>query len=132
MEGNLLSSLCCFPCVESTKIFDSNIPAMDEFFFLVKQADESLHDSQLFLDNQDLFGSMRGVTISDCKDEMDEVFGETNTERNDEILRHEFFCYFFLKKSNIFYYFTSAMTTITMNSHLGMQFYLLGISGRIG
>lgn len=30
---------------------------------------------------------MRGMTLSDCKQELDEVFGETNTERNDEILK---------------------------------------------
>ncbi len=51
-----------------------------EIFFLVKRADEALHDSQLILDNQDLFGSMRGVTILDCEVKMEEVFGETNTE----------------------------------------------------
>ncbi len=76
---------------------------------------------------------MRGVIISDCKGELDEVVAETNTERNDKILRHEcfLFFYFFLNKSNLFYYFISVMMTIMINSILGMQLYLLGISARI-
>ncbi len=60
---------------------------MEKMFFLVKQADEALLDLQLILDDQDLFGSMRGVVLSDCEEELDKVFGETNTERNDELLR---------------------------------------------
>ncbi len=46
---------------------------MDKIYFLVKQADEVLHDLQPFLDDQDLFGSMRGTTIPECEEELDEV-----------------------------------------------------------
>ncbi len=53
---------------------------MDKIFFLVKQLYEALFDSQLHLDEQDLFESMRGA-------DLDEVFDETNTEWNDELLR---------------------------------------------
>ncbi len=60
---------------------------MDKIFFLLKLVDEALFDSQLLLDNQDLFGSMGGVVLSYCKEELDEVFRETNTERNDKLLR---------------------------------------------
>ncbi len=60
---------------------------MDKLYFLVKQADKALIDSQLLLDDRDLFGSMRGVILSYCKEEWDEVFGETTKERNDELLR---------------------------------------------
>ncbi len=60
---------------------------MDKIFFLVKQADYALLDSQLLFDDHDLFWSGRGVMLSDCKEELDEVFGETNTESNDELLR---------------------------------------------
>ncbi len=87
MEGNLLSSLCCLSCLDALRYCNSNIPTMDKIFFLVKQADDALFDSQLLLDDQDLFGSMRGVVLTDCVEEMDEVFGDTNTERNDEFLR---------------------------------------------
>lgn len=76
-----------FPALKALRYCDSNIPAMDKIYFLVKRADDALQNSKLLLDDQDLFGSMRGVTILDCEEEMDEVFGETNTERNDEILR---------------------------------------------
>ncbi len=51
----------------------------------MKRADEALHDSQLLLDDQDLFGSTRGTTVPECEEELNEVFGETNTERNDEL-----------------------------------------------
>ena len=60
---------------------------MDKIYFLVKQADEALQASQILLDDQDLFGSMRGSSVPECEEEYDEVFGETYTERNDEILR---------------------------------------------
>ncbi len=58
-----------------------------KIFFLVKQVDDTLLDSQLLFDDQDLFGSMWGVILSYCKEELDEVFEETNTERNDDLLR---------------------------------------------
>ncbi len=76
-----------FPALKALRYCDSNIPAMDKIYFLVKQADDALHDSQLILDDQDLFGSMRGVVLSNCDEELDEVFGDTNTERTDELLR---------------------------------------------
>ncbi len=79
-----------FPALKALRYCDSNIPAMDKILVLVKWADEALLDLQLILDDQDLFGSMRGVMLSDCKEELDEVFGETNTESNDESLRWEF------------------------------------------
>ena len=76
-----------FPALKALRYCDSNIPAMDKIYFLVKQADDALHDSQLILDDQDLFGSMRGVVLTNCDEELDEVFGDTNTERTDELLR---------------------------------------------
>ncbi len=58
--------LCAvFPALKALRYCNSNIPAMDKIYFLVKQADEALFDSQLLLDDQDLFGSMRGVILSD-------------------------------------------------------------------
>ncbi len=60
--------------------------------------DEALQASQILLDDQDLFGSMRGSSVQKGMEEYDEVFGETNTERNDEVLRYELFflCLFFI------------------------------------
>ncbi len=50
---------------------------------------------------------MRGVVLSNCKEELDEIFGETNTQRNDELLRYEYFFFiYFLKKTNTFYCFS--------------------------
>ncbi len=71
---------------------------MDKVYFLVKQADEALQASQILLDDKDLFGSMRGISVQECMEEYDEVFRETNTERNDEVLRYELFflCLFFI------------------------------------
>ena len=76
-----------FPALKALRYCDSNIPAMDKIYFLVKRADDALHDSQLLLDGQYLFGSMRAVMVSYCDEELDEVFGDTNTERSDELLR---------------------------------------------
>ncbi len=80
-----------FPALKALRYCDSDIPAMDKIYFLVKRADEALQASQFVLDDQDLFGSMRGSSFQECMEEYDEVFGETNTERNDEILRYELF-----------------------------------------
>ncbi len=75
------------PTLKTLRYCDSNIPAMDKIYFLMKQADEALLDSQLLLDNQDLFESMRGVILSVYEEELDDFFDEAITERNDECLR---------------------------------------------
>ena len=75
------------PALKALRYCDSDIPAMDKIYFLVKRADDALHHPQLLLDDQDLFGSMRGVMLSNCNEELDEVFGDANTERTDELLR---------------------------------------------
>ncbi len=86
---NAIYCLLCtvFSALKALRYCDSNIPAMDKIYFLVKQADEAQLDLQLILDDQDLFGSMKGVISFDCNEELDEVFGKTITERNDELLR---------------------------------------------
>ncbi len=76
-----------FPALKALRYCNSNIPAMDKIYFLVKYADKALLNSQKLLDDKDLFGSMRVVTLSDCEFDLDDVFGDSNTERNDEILR---------------------------------------------
>ncbi len=68
---------------------------MDKIYFLVNRVDKALHDSQLLLDDQDLFGSVRGTTVPECEEEFDEVFGDTNTEGNDKILRYKLFFLFY-------------------------------------
>ncbi len=49
---------------------------MDKIYFLVKQVNQSLHDTQNLLDDEGLFGPMRGVVLFDCKQELDKFFGE--------------------------------------------------------
>ncbi len=60
---------------------------MDKICYLVKQADEALLDSQKLLNDEDLFGSIRGVVLSNYEQVWDEIFGKTNTEKNKELLR---------------------------------------------
>ncbi len=47
------------------------------------------------------------MILSDCKQEVVEVFGKTNTERNNKILRQGFFSlkYFFNSSLNCFFHF---------------------------
>ncbi len=47
---------------------------------------------------------MKWVTISDCELELEEVFGEANTERKDEMIRYVVLAFpmIFLNYSNIF------------------------------
>ncbi len=80
-----------FPALKVLRSCNSNISAVDKIYFLVKQADEALLDPQKVLDDKDLFWSMRGVILSDCEQELDDVFGETNTERNNKLLKYD--CY---------------------------------------
>ncbi len=47
---------------------------MNKLYFLVKQKDEAFLDSQKLLDDEDLFGSMKGVFWSNCNQELDEVW----------------------------------------------------------
>ena len=82
-----------FPALKALRYCNSNIPAMDKIYFLVKRADEALQLSQILLDDQDLFGSMRGSSLHECIEEYNEVFGETNTERNNKVLRYDFFIF---------------------------------------
>ncbi len=97
---------------------------MDENFFLVKQVDEALLDSQLFLMIRIYLGQWGEWFLSDCKEELDEVFGETNTERNDAFLQLECFLFIdFLKQANIFVY-SLLMMMIMTSSLLVMQNYL--------
>ncbi len=113
------------PALKALTYCDSHIPAMDEINFLLKQVDEASIVSQLLLDDHNLFGSMRGVILSDCKEELDGVFGETNAEGNDELLMYKcFFFYLLFEKANKYYF--SVMMMITTSSHLEIQFYLHG------
>ncbi len=61
-----------FPALKALRYCNSNITAMDKIYFLVKRADKALLDSQKFLDNHDLFGSMRGDILSVCEQELDD------------------------------------------------------------
>ncbi len=63
-----------FPALKAMRYCDSNIPAMNKLYFLVKQKDEAFLDSQKLLDDEDLFGSMKGVFWSNCNQELDEVW----------------------------------------------------------
>ncbi len=71
-----------FHALTALRYCDSNIHTMDKKFFLMTKTCEILLDSQKLLDDEDLFGPMSGVALSDCKQELNKVFGETNTERN--------------------------------------------------
>ncbi len=63
-----------FPALKALRYCSSNIPAMDKIYSLVKQADEALLDSQKDFDEKDLFGSLGGVILSDCEQELGKVF----------------------------------------------------------
>ncbi len=87
-----------FFALKGLRYHDSNIPAIDKNYFLKKKAVEALLCSQKVLNDNDLFGSMRGMFLSGCKQALDEVFGETNQERN-KSLRYDRFSlkYFFIQ-----------------------------------
>ncbi len=64
-KARLLSAV--FPSTKALWHCDSNIPAMDKIFFIVKAAATVLLDSQKFHEIEDLFGAMRGVILSNCE-----------------------------------------------------------------
>ncbi len=67
-----------FPTLKSFDDCISNILAIDKIFFLVKHTGKALIESQNLLDDEELFGPVKGVMIADCDLELDEVFGESN------------------------------------------------------
>ncbi len=76
---------------------------------------------------------MRGMILSDCEQELDEVFGETNTERNDEMLRCDCFSlnHFVYTNLKLIYNIVSVTAMKMMSSLLVIQFALHGTSRRI-
>lgn len=85
MESNLHSG--CFLASKVLCNCNSNTPAVDKIYFLVRCADEALLRSQKCLDDEGLFGPMKGVMVSDYDLKLDQVFGEPNPECKDEDLR---------------------------------------------
>ncbi len=131
MEGSYCLLCAAFSALNALRYCDSNIPIMDKIFFLVKQADGVLLDLQLLLDDQDLFGSMRGVILSDCKLELDEdlekqIWKGMISYKGESV---SFFVDFILKQATIFGYFSAKMM-IMMTSLLEMQYYLYGKPGK--
>ncbi len=89
-----------FPALKALQYCDSNTPAMDKIYFLVHCANEALLNSKKSRDDENLFGLMKDVTVVNCELELEEVFGEANTERQDEMLRNVFLFLSFLIHSN--------------------------------
>ncbi len=90
-DGGFWKAIYCllhtvFPSLKAVKYCDFNIAAMDKIYYLMKQADEALINSQLLHDDRDCLDHEE-IDLSDCKEELDEVLGETNTERIVELLR---------------------------------------------
>ncbi len=88
LETIVLSLLFCLSCIECLATYDSDKPSMDKIFFLVKWVNNALLKSQVLLDDEDLFGPMKGVALVECKDELAEDFGESYMEWSDELLTY--------------------------------------------
>ncbi len=91
----LLHSVFC--ALKALQYCDSDKLSMDKNIFLVKHVNIALLKSWVLLNDEDLFGPMKGVAVVECKDELAEVVGESYTERSDELLRY-------FKKVNICIY----------------------------
>ncbi len=65
-----------FPALKAQRYCDSNVPAMDKIFHLVKRADDAILKAAQELDDETIFGLCRPANLSDCEDEMEEIYGE--------------------------------------------------------
>ncbi len=69
-----------FPALKALRYCDSNVPAMDKIFFLVKRADVAIENSSSMLNDEELFGCVDSSLVTGCGEELDEVFGERGVE----------------------------------------------------
>ncbi len=69
-----------FPALKALRYCDSNVPAMDKIFFLVKRADVAIENSSSMLNDEELFGCADSSLVTGCEEELDEVFGERGVE----------------------------------------------------
>ncbi len=76
-----------FPALKALQYCDSDKPSMDKIFFFVYWVNNALLKSQVLLNDEYLFGPMKGAVLVECKDELSEVFAELLMERSDELLR---------------------------------------------
>ncbi len=68
---------------EDVTICNSNTPAMNKIYNLIKRAGEPIPKSMNELDDEKIFEPSGSVAISGCDDELDEIFG-ANSESTDE------------------------------------------------
>ncbi len=78
-----------FPALNVLRYCDSNVPAMDKIFFLVKRADAAIENSSSMLNDEELFGCPDNCVITGCEKVLGEVFGESGFVSE----RYEIFCF---------------------------------------
>ncbi len=69
-----------FPALKTLRYLDSNVPAMDKIFFLVKRVDAAILILSSMRNDEELFGCQDNCVITGCKEELDEVFCESGLE----------------------------------------------------
>ncbi len=75
-----------FPALKALRYCDSNVPAMDKIFFLVKRADVAIENSSSMLNDEELFGCPDSCSITGCEEEFDKVFEERVVEYERRVL----------------------------------------------
>ncbi len=65
-----------FPALKALRYCESNVPAMDKIFFLVKRADVAIENSSSILHDEEFFGCPDSCLITGCEEEFDKLFGE--------------------------------------------------------
>ncbi len=69
-----------FPALKALRYCDSNVPAMEKIFSLVKRAHAAIENSSSLLNDEELFDCADSSSVSGCEEELDEVFGERGVE----------------------------------------------------
>ncbi len=59
-----------FPALKALRYCDSNVPAMDKIFLLVKRADVAIENSLSMLNDEDLFSSADSSLVTGCEENL--------------------------------------------------------------
>ncbi len=70
----------CFSSIKRFEVQNSNVPAMDKIYNLVKRADAAINNSFSILNDEELFGCPDNYVIIGFEEKLNEVFGESRLD----------------------------------------------------
>ena len=100
-----------FLALKEVHYCDSNVPAMDKLFHLMKRAEDAILKSTKELDGLAIFGLCCSEKITSCEDEFVEIYGEDDENSDNDEKVQQIYFNVFKSVSNVFPVFQ--MLTVT-------------------